>query len=369
VSLVVALALLGDARADDGCVPLDAAGFRALVERAHDALLDDDVAAHDAAVDEIEERVPCLVEIVPADAWARLLYDDALVRHAAGQPWQPLVTAALAADPAVDRSLGSPDVRAFEPVPAAPAAHRPDDVPGRWWLDGRPAPDDLVLVGPHVLQRRDGFGLSSALVIDADGLPGWWAPEPAPVPVPRPSPEPREAPSPVASAPPAPAAVVDVDHGEERLVLRVHAATGVALAFGGHLVAGDVEEPGVKVVVPIEAGVELDAGRGWVRLVGHLAPLVDGTWVYDRAGTPFATRLGGGLALSGGGRFGVGYAGALVGGQDPSRLVFQALGGVQVHRSGLRVELRAGLDLTTTLRVEPAIGALLVFAPRLWGQG
>jgi hypothetical protein len=373
--LLVALLLAGTADADDTCAPLDAATFRASVEAAHAALLDDDVVRHDALVGSLRARLPCLVEVVPADAWARLLYEDALVRQAIGEPWHALVAAAVSADPLLDRSLGAPEVRDYVPAPGTASVARPDDVPDRWWVDGHPAPDPIDLTGPHVLQRRDALRLQSALVVDGAPLPSWWAPEPEAVAVPGPSPEPRRRPTvrPTNTSrgharKPAPAPSASEPVAEGRLALRVHVATGVQVAFGDAFASGGVEEPATKVIVPVEAGVELDVAKGWVRLAGEFAPLVDGTWVYDRDGSPFATHVGGGVALSGGGRFGIGHFGALVGGRDPSRFVFQAVGGVQVHDSGLRIEGRAGVDLTTSMRVEPAVGLLLVFAPRVWSH-
>jgi hypothetical protein len=240
-------------------------------------------------------------------------------------------------------------------------------VPYRGWIDGGRAPDTLDLTGPHVLQRRDALRLQSALVVDGAPLPAWWAPEPEPVAVPGPSPGPRRTPPPdrhvsASTHPASPSAPI----ADGRLVLRVHVATGVQVAFGAAFSSTDAHEPATKVIVPVEAGLELDVLKGWVRLAGELTPLVDGTWVYDRDGSPYATHLGGGVALSGGGRFGIGHIGALVGGRDPSRFVFQAVGGVQLHDSGLRIEGRAGVDLTTSMRVEPAVGVLLVFAPRVW---
>lgn len=351
------------ALAAEPCTATDAPAVRALVEQAATALLDDDTERHDVLVGTLRSNTVCLTSVVPPEAWGELLYQMALVRYARKLPWEPLVDTALMAFPSLPRTVGPAPVRSRVPVVSAGAYATPTDPTALWYLDGRPAPARFNLDGPHILQVERGGVLSSAWV-EGGALPAFWAaapppaPEPMPVP-PEPEVEPTPAP-PVASPPKA--------EPSSAIALRVHVGAGVSLAIGEAVVTTLGTEPALKVVVPVEAGARLDVGPGWLRLAGEFTPLVNGPYVYDDAGTVRATSLGGGGHVAGGGHIGVGSVGALVGLRDPGRLVVQAVGGAELHRSGVGLELRAGLQLTTELGVEPAFGLLLVVDPKVWSR-
>ena len=348
--LPLMFALSAPAWAQDAtCEPFGVTEFEGVVSDAHDALLSGDVDRHHALLSTLRGRVRCLSTAVPGSEWARFLYELAMVRYADGQPWQDVVTAALYADPSFARTYGPPDVRTYTPPAGAGAFERPAIAGATFWLDGRPVPDRFDLVGPHILQIQRGSVWTSTWVDDGN-LPPSWIPERAPT----------ES-SQVVVDSPKPAPVTDPS-----LALRVVVGTGLSLAQGASISGGDKFEPATRLWLPIEAGVQLDAGHGWFRVLGSVTPLLDGQHVYTVDGELRSSKVGGGASLSGGGRIGIGHVGALVGARLPSRVVAQAVGGVQVHRSGLGLELRAGVDVTTEVAVEPAFDLLLVFAPRVW---
>lgn len=336
---------------DAACASFGVPAFQGLVASAHDALLSGDVEQHHALLATLQSRVPCLDTAIPSTEWARFLYELAMVRYADGQPWKDVVTAALAADPSFARTYGPPDVRSFTPPPAALVVARPDLPGASLWLDGHPAPERFDLVGPHILQLQRGAVWSSAWVEDGN-LPPSWIPEPVVV-----------TPPVSVAHEPAPPPVTDPS-----LALRLVVGAGLSVAQGAAISAGDSREPATRLWLPIELGLQLDAGHGWFRVLGGLMPMLDGQHVYTVDGDLRTSRVGGGVSLAGGGRIGIGHVGALIGARLPSRVVAQAVGGVQLHRSGLGLELRAGVDVTTVTAVEPAFDLLLVFAPRVWSK-
>ncbi len=336
---------------DASCEPFGVTEFEGVVSDAHDALLSGDVDRHHALLSTLRGRVRCLGTAVPGTEWARFLYELAMVRYADGQPWQDVVTAALSADLSFARTYGPPDVRNYAPSTGAGAFERPLIEGATLWLDGRPVPDRFDLVGPHILQIQRGAVWSSTWVDDGN-LPPSWIPAPPPVQPPA-----------VVIDPPTPAAVADPS-----LALRLVVGAGLSLAQGASISGGETFEPATRLWLPIELGVQLDAGHGWFRALGDVMPLLDGQHVYMVDGQLRSSKVGGGASVSGGGRFGIGHVGALVGARLPSRVVAQVVGGVQVHRSGLGLELRAGVDVTTVAAVEPAFDLLLVFAPRVWSK-
>ncbi|MCB9682372.1 MAG: hypothetical protein H6733_12970 [Alphaproteobacteria bacterium] len=329
-----------------GCSPLSDDEFRALVDDAYDALLDDDADKHGRLVRALQARVPCLAGPVPSEAWARFLYHWSLVRFARGQDWQDLVTAALSVDPGLERVFGPEPVKTFTPPPSAGTHARPR-LPGvDLWLDGHEAPARFDLVGPHVLQvDRDGAWTSTW--VDDGALPASWSPAP-----------------PATASGTAPPTATEAPG----LAVRLHTGAGVAMSYGAVVDVGTAREPAAKVTVPVEVGVGIDAGKGWVRLAGVFTPLVNGSFVYTTPDGVRATHFGGGGDLAGGGTIGKGYVGGLVGLRDPGRALAQVVGGGELHRAGLRLEGRAGVALNTSLRIEPTVAFVVVMAPRLWSR-
>ena len=69
------------AASDQTCIGFDVTGLRALVDKATDAVDNDDITGHRATFSEFEQMAPCLEEQVPSDIWADLLVLEAIVRY------------------------------------------------------------------------------------------------------------------------------------------------------------------------------------------------------------------------------------------------------------------------------------------------
>lgn len=120
-------------------------------------------------------------------------------------------------------------------------------------------------------------------------------------------------------------------------------------------------EPANKLTIPVQAGVRFRTGSWWMHPRLGVAPLVGGQFLFgtqDGArGVPYA------LLLSAAAGAQVGQID--VGGQlvmtDPSRLGARMVGGTGLGQTPLTAELRAGLDLGTANRWEPAAALALGF--------
>ncbi len=354
-ALAVATPLAPAAAQEADCVALSPDGFRALTEDAFDALFADDAGRVERVLQALRAQVRCLAGPVPTSSWARLLYGQALVAYARGEAWEPLVTAALRADPDLVRDLGPPVVRGYEPPAGAQAHTLPPRTDGRVvLLDGVVVTGPFDLVGPHILQLApaDGDVPWESRWVDDGVVPDRFRVSEAPS-----TSGPDPAASSGATASPA-------------LAVRLHAGVGVHLSTGPEVVTAEATQAGVRVSLPIEVGVAIEPGAGWVRAVGSFVPQLTGPWVYTVDGDVRSSALAGGAHLAGGGRLGrgrVGHVGALAGLHVPGRLTFQAVGGGTVWtKGGLRIEGRAGIHLTTAMRVEPAIDVAFVFSPALW---
>lgn len=351
LGIVAALALTGavasaqDTVAED-CPVLDAAEFAQLVEDAHQAILDDDGERFERQHRAIVGRVRCLIEPVDAHVLARHLYSLALVRYADGEPWEPVLQAALRADPDLERTVGPPALRTWTPPAPTPTTALPREPGVTFFVDGVERRGTTVeLVGPHVVQARAG-GVWASRWVDDGALPEAWWP---------------------GATPPG----GDDDDEAFRIVLRPWVGAGVAASLGPPVEADGLREPTggrLRLAVPVEFGVGVDLGDGFLRLTGALVPMVNGRWVFAQDGAVRSKVLGGGAHLAGGGRIGMGYLGARVGGQDPSRLTAQALGGVDVLDTGVHVELRAGVHYTTARDVHPAFGLTVAWSPQVWSS-
>lgn len=159
-------------------------------------------------------------------------------------------------------------------------------------------------------------------------------------------------------------------------LLGLHLGLGFAGAFGEAIDAGALREPGAKVGPIVEAGILVRPGPVWARAaVGAELP-IGGRYVYvdESSDTAHAWRIGPALHAAGGVTLAERYdVGALVGMQLPGRLPVRAVASVDAAR-GLRVELRAGVNVGTptavegsvderSLRLEPAFGALATWTP------
>ncbi len=166
---------------------LDAKGFEELVSRANDALDRDDPVGHGATWREMQERLPCLREPLPASSWASFLVGLALLERTVGLPnWSQPLQVATEVDPKVPRDVGDDAFRKFAPVAIpAPGPALPTDA--GYFLDGRALErEPTVTGGPHVVQRQKGATWTTLLLRDAPFPADWKAavvvaevPEPA----------------------------------------------------------------------------------------------------------------------------------------------------------------------------------------------
>lgn len=173
-SLVVGVAAGSLPAVAQDCEPTNAKEVQALITQAREAVeVSEDVERYRLLERNLELVVPCLVEKVPTEAWARMLYLGALVRHATGQPWEAWLDAALDVDPLLVRDLGHEEVRTR--VPDVPVVHR---VPKRssglvFFADGKASGLPYSLVGPHILQLRGEGGLRSQWTVDGEMPQAW----------------------------------------------------------------------------------------------------------------------------------------------------------------------------------------------------
>ncbi len=121
----------------------------AAARRSAAAVAEDDAAGHTAAFDEILARLPCLDGALPRTAWVRLLVDEAIVRSAAGQPYQDPLAAALAADP----TAAVPDFLSTADLPAD-RSPTPGSLRFPTTVDGASLDAPVALWGLHVVQAH-----------------------------------------------------------------------------------------------------------------------------------------------------------------------------------------------------------------------
>lgn len=151
----------------------------------------------------------------------------------------------------------------------------------------------------------------------------------------------------------------------------MHLGIGADIAAGADqstLLNGEtLTEPGLKIVVPFEVGVRVGHGNGWGRVALDGGPLTNGRYLYAGESEPEFTSWAVGGSLSGGYNLKGTDLGALVGLSDPSRMRLRALSRIPIA-SGTGVELRAGVNLATGGRVEPAGTVLFTYQPQLYSS-
>lgn len=362
---IALLTLLAAAEAADECP--DRLDRLDLVEAAERALVEADLAAADARLRELEAAVGCgplaepellgrmwLVE----GAWLTLQGDA----EAAADSWR---AAARVAPGRWVVEYGAKLRKAYEDANAAPP--RGDtlitlDPPLFRWIgavDGEvvafpatvPAGLHIVQVGPdedHVAFSRILLAFPDTPSVVVTGLlePTTTAPAPAPAAT---EPEPQ-----VVEKPPR-------DPG----ALALHVGIGGDAIVGRPVVGEAADEPGVKIVLPVETGLTVRPARSvWVRTAVVAGPLLGGAFVYEDQYGEGVSPAALGAHLAGGYGAPQGDIGALVGVQWPGRVVARALLGGVLGRSPLRLEGRVGIDGAIGRSPEPAFSLVLSFAPR-----
>lgn len=201
--------------------PFTADEFGALVSTAETALDNDDVMGHGQTWVRIKESMPCMVDPLSRDKWARYLIGYAIIRHATGEEWRASLLTALRIDPHIDRDYGHDDIRLFPVPPPEELRGLPLAQNETFLLDGlvmHTAPPHLE--GPHVIQMA-GSPYKTRLVIDQAFPSDWLAADYREEAEPQPA-----APDPVTSAP-EPVAL-EPQRGSKPLLF-----TGLALGAAG----------------------------------------------------------------------------------------------------------------------------------------
>jgi len=173
--LCASFALASVASAQESvCAPLTEDDFLDSIAAAHQALLDEDVDAHERVMTGLQARVSCFAFIPKPEQWANLLVGASIVDHATGQPWEAKLATALAIHPRVNRMVGSRHPLAKWEPPPAPATTGQEAPEGvRIYFDGELVTEVPAASGYHLAQRRTGDGLVSVLLID-EPIPADW---------------------------------------------------------------------------------------------------------------------------------------------------------------------------------------------------
>ncbi len=181
-TLCLAAALAGPAGAAEGALPDAASACAALttdqleahIDRARQALMDEDLATVDSVQADLVAAAPCLDSVVDPELWARHLVSLAIAAYVRNDDWQTPLASALAASPTVNRVVRGDTLFArWTPPPTAPRAATTVPYDVHAWLDGRRVTVAEALRGPHLVQVEVDGVLTSRLV-DADGSDAAW---------------------------------------------------------------------------------------------------------------------------------------------------------------------------------------------------
>jgi hypothetical protein len=148
--------------------------MRELVDAQYEVLLAaeiPDVAEHDRLSRILETRLPCADFEVTPELWSRYLVSVAIREYFRDGDWRKPLTTALRADPNLVLPVreGHP-IRAFVPAPEPPReGPLPEGVAIR--KDGVPISEKVPLDAVHLLQRHDGDGLHTEVVVGPADIP------------------------------------------------------------------------------------------------------------------------------------------------------------------------------------------------------
>lgn len=170
--LLVAALASGSAHA--ACPAMDAAEFERIVADAQIAIDDDDLMRHGTIFRGLQERVLCLDDVVPVDAWADFLVGYAVVEFAMGREWQAALDVALSIRPTVSREYGPLELRNYVPT----ALHEDADAPllpadAEIYLNGRPIQREPELHGLNIVQQRKNGVLNTRVLLNQPFPEAW----------------------------------------------------------------------------------------------------------------------------------------------------------------------------------------------------
>jgi hypothetical protein len=142
-------------------------------------------------------------------------------------------------------------------------------------------------------------------------------------------------------------------------------AVGANLAVGKAVGEGQDAEPGVKVVLPLETGLTLRPGRGWVRLVGVAGPLVGGSFRYTDKYGETSTPVALGTLIAAGASAGQGDMGLMAGFQWPDRIPVRGVVAGRLPRFPGQFEGRLGMNAAFGRTPEVAFDLVFAITPGL----
>lgn len=219
------------------------------------------------------------------------------------------------------------------------------------WVDGASVVGPAAVpTGAHLVQIGDGAGHvafadtvfvgENLTVRVVTQLPAIDAPAPE---VPAVEPAPPDPPEPMPVVPtPSPSPVT------------VHVVAGADVTWGRALDVGGVQEPGVRVGVPLELAVGWRVSGWWARLHLGAGWLANGPVLAATELGSFSTGWRLDAHVSGARHLGPVHAGVMTGIQWPGRVALRGLVGTTALNP-LFVELRGGLNLTTERPIEPSV--------------
>jgi hypothetical protein len=166
------------AAAAAACDPFPADELQQRVELARKSLFYDDMTTFRSVTAEIASRAGCIGHVVAPEVWARHLVSLSIAAYAANEDWQGPLTAALRADPTVDRGVGAAHpISRWSPPEETEEEARPVAENARVYLDGRRVQFLPVLRGPHLVQiERDG--VVTSLYLETGNVPEDWLARP-----------------------------------------------------------------------------------------------------------------------------------------------------------------------------------------------
>ncbi len=171
----------GTAHAQDPACsePLTEPALVSALEAATAAIHDADPDTHTAITDELKAAIPCFDFVPKPEQWAEIMLGIAIVAHHAEEDWQSPLTTALTIHPDIDRLVGkNHGFYDWQPPPRPEPTDRVAPEGTRVFYDGLIVSKIPQPKGIHLVQRRDGDGLQTRLLVD-EAIPEAWlvAPE------------------------------------------------------------------------------------------------------------------------------------------------------------------------------------------------
>lgn len=139
------------------CPLMSRAELDASVARGREALFAEDIATVAAVDAELQKRLPCFRgSLVEPEQWAPHLVTLSIAAYARNLDWQTPLASALASLPTVSRAVGAGHPVGAWVAPAPAPATRTSPAGVEVYVDGRRVSYLPPMVGPHLVQLRDG---------------------------------------------------------------------------------------------------------------------------------------------------------------------------------------------------------------------